>query len=583
MNNQQTKTKFFHSLSIKIILLILASVFMTSVVIGLILIPSTKSIIISSTENSMVSMEQAYARSLNDAIARGDTEGGYDYYNSMLSGAGIEGLSSSYAYLVEEDGIMLYHPLQDMVGSPVDNVVVSGVVADMQRGIIPTGINVTSYLFEGVWKHAVYTVLDNHSILFISADETEILESFYTIVYLMYIGVVVALVVIGVVGYLIARGILITPLSKLTGIINDTADFNFRKNPASAALCARKDEIGVIAGAIRGMRNNLRAVVRDIENASGQIYADVDELDVISGEINERCSDNSATTQQLAAGMQEAQAVTDTINSDIGHMQTNADDILTISHDGEKLAEEVKHRAGELKRTTLDATRKTNAMYESVKETTEQAIENSKAVAKINELTNAIMAISSQTSLLALNASIEAARAGEAGRGFAVVATEIGNLANQTSETVDGINSIVAEVNRAVSSLEESLKSTIKFLEETVLKDYDSFSAVGEQYDNDANVFYTSMNSVEESVTTLTHTIDNIVQALNGISSTVSESSSGVQDIADKTSVVVDQTRQNSELVKDCKDTVRKLNEIAGRFTMADEAETTNAANDTKA
>lgn len=571
MANQQTKVNFFRSLSFKIFLSILVSVLLTSVLIGVILIPDSRSLLIASAENNMLSMERAYSHSLNAAIARGDTAGGYEYYNSVLSEAGIEGLSSSYAYLVQEDGIMLYHPTQDKVGSPVENVVVSGVVADMKNGIIPTGIKVTSYLFKGVWKHAVYTVLDDHSILVISADETEILASFQELLTLMYIGVVVALVVIGALGYLVARFILIAPLDRMTGIINDTAQFNLLRNPASAAICARKDEIGVIGRAIRDMRANLRSIVRNIEGAGGQIYGNVDELDTISGEINDRCTDNSSTTQQLAAGMEEALAVADSINGDIGRMQTNADDILTISRDGEKMAGEVKERAGELKRMTQEATKKTNSMYESVKEATEQAIENSKAVDKINELTNAIMAISSQTSLLALNASIEAARAGEAGRGFAVVATEIGNLANQTSETVDGINSIVSEVNQAVASLEESLMSTVKFLEEVVLQDYDNFSSVGEQYDNDAHVFYNSMTSVEESVNTLTDTIHQIVEALNGISETVSESSSGVQDIADKTNAVVEQTKQNNELVKGCKDTVKKLNDIANMFTMANE------------
>ncbi len=65
-----------------------------------------------------------------------------------------------------------------------------------------------------------------------------------------------------------------------------------------------------------------------------------------------------------------------------------------------------------------------------MKEKSEGAMEQSKAVQKINVLTDNIKDISSQTNLLALNANIEAARAGEAGRGFAVVASEIGTLAS---------------------------------------------------------------------------------------------------------------------------------------------------------
>ena len=85
-------------------------------------------------------------------------------------------------------------------------------------------------------------------------------------------------------------------------------------------------------------------------------------------------------------------------------------------------------------------------MYTNVKEKSEKAIEGSKAVEKINELTNTIMEISSQTGLLALNASIEAARAGEAGRGFAVVAKEVGGLAAQSTKSSKDITDTVEHV-----------------------------------------------------------------------------------------------------------------------------------------
>ena len=158
---------------------------------------------------------------------------------------------------------------------------------------------------------------------------------------------------------------------------------------------------------------------------------------------------------------------------------------------------------------------------------------------KINELTEVIMRISSQTSLLALNASIEAARAGEAGKGFAVVATEIGNLANQTSETVADINNIVAEVNMVVRDMGTTLNDTTQFMENQVVPDYQAFYDVSNQYNDDSVAVKKSMTSIQESVVQLNETILLVTDGLEGISKTINESAIGVSDIAEKTASVV--------------------------------------------
>ena len=358
------------------------------------------------------------------------------------------------------------------------------------------------------------------------------------------------------------------PIRKITRIVQQTAEFDFTKNSNADRMKRRGDECGAMARAVSVMRSNLREIVDDISRAGRTISDDVEELRSISNNINNVCTDNSATTEQLAAAMQETSATTETINNNIGHMQDAADGIRDLSGDGEKISYEIMERASKLKETTEAASKRTTDMYQDVKKKTEMAIEESKAVNKINELTDAIMSISSQTSLLALNASIEAARAGEAGRGFAVVATEIGNLASQTSQTVGDINGIVLEVNGAVDKMTKSLEETAQFLEKVVIKDYAQFNEVSVQYNVDANTFQTSMVDIEKAVEMLTTTIAEIAEALNGINATVNEATIGVTDIAGKTTDVVSETVQNNELVETCQDAVGKLMDITSRFKM---------------
>lgn len=76
-------------------------------------------------------------------------------------------------------------------------------------------------------------------------------------------------------------------------------------------------------------------------------------------------------------------------------------------------------------------------------------------MAEMNSIVELISGITSQTSLLSLNASIEAARAGEAGKGFAVVATEISGMATQTQDATEQITALINNVSGAISEVVE--------------------------------------------------------------------------------------------------------------------------------
>lgn len=571
MSNEQTKPKHrvsvLHSMRTKIMLLVQIGALCSCLMVLQMTVPRAEEELTSLTQNSMLSLVKAYAAGMETEITEYQQHGralNYDAYARILADAKMEGVESSYAYMVSSDGTILYHPTQSKVGEPVENEVIKEVVAKIQSGIIPQP-EVVSYEFNGKVKYASYYVLSTKDVIVISTDEEEVLSGITAMVVNSGEGMLAVMILLAAVIFIVT-GIMMKPLKKITLLINEMAELKFINHPWGTKLTRGKDECGVMAKAVAAMRESLRNVIRDISSASEHLNEIVHTLQLTTSEVNDSCTDNSATTEELAAGMQETTATTQTLVSSIEDMKDESGEIQKMSVEGEELSGEIENRAADLKRSATESVKLAREMFDSLQKKSAKTIEEAKAVEKINELTEVIMRISSQTSLLALNASIEAARAGEAGKGFAVVATEIGNLANQTSETVANINNIVAEVNTVVRDMGATLHDTTQFMENQVVPDYQAFYDVSNQYNEDSVAVKNSMTSIQQSVVQLNETILVITDGLEGISKTINESAIGVSDIAEKTAAVVNRMGENMEMVKGCQNEADKLKDIAGQF-----------------
>lgn len=567
MKNEKKKdrVRFFSRISSKVMLIIALAGALTSSITMFMVLPKSTEQIMNLTKNAMTSMSNAYASSLASSLReKGNLT--YSEYSYLLKDIKIEGLDSSYGYLVDENGIMKFHPTQSKVGQPVENVVVKDVVNRLKKGE-RVKADFVEYEYKGEDKYAAYNVLDDNSILVVTVDEADAVR---TSNMLWIRGGVVAC--IGVVASIIvgffAIIFIIKPLIRLTNVIKETAELDFTDDTEVQIVSKRRDEVGLMGKAVLNMRNNLREMVVKIQDTSKKIYDDVNQVNNVSVQIREQCMNNSATTEELAAGMQESSATTGTITENITEMKNEIADISQLSEDGVNLSGEISERANSLREVANAATERAADMYDMVKAQVAKSVDAAECVKQINEMTSSIMQISSQTSLLALNASIEAARAGDAGRGFAVVATEISDLASETSNSVTSINEIVTQVNNSVDDMVKSMEDTTKFLDEVVLKDYEQFMSVSDQYNNDADVVKTSMVNVEHAVNELTKEMQMIVEAITGISATIDESALGVTDIAEKTGFVVNETAENATLVDACMESVEELEGIANKFTL---------------
>lgn len=421
--------------------------------------------------------------------------------------------------------------------------------------------------FEALLGKTESYSLGNGMKLVITVPESEIYSDLYRQIFTAIMAEIVVFGLAGVVGIFMGSSIS-KPIRKLTNIITQTTELDFTATRDGSALRKQKDEIGKMAKEIHMMRKTLRGLVESLNDTETTILDGVENLDVIMKENSDNAEENCAITEELAAGMEETSSSTKNIVNSVAEVKNNSQSIYSLAKSGEESSREVQNRAEEMERISRESSDKTSKMYDVMKEKSDTAIEQSKAVQRINELTADIKAISSQTNLLALNASIEAARAGDAGRGFAVVATEIGQLASQTFSTVENINGIVTEVNEAVSNMTECITEIMKFLENTVLEDYGTFLKAGNVYRTDADSFKHLMEQVGCEIEKLENYIEQIVVAADDIDNMVSQSADGINGIAEKSGHTQEITARGYEKLKECRNAVDELEAIVSKFKM---------------
>ena len=308
--------------------------------------------------------------------------------------------------------------------------------------------------------------------------------------------------------------------------------------------------------------------IETLQNIMSNIISNSNVLDGVVGNVassvaasSDNANDISAIMEELSATMEEVSATTNSVSENTtaaeGKVQKMADQTKVMS----QYAQDMKKRATELEHTATENMNNTNEMIGEITTEMNQALENSKSVEKVAQLTADILNISSQTNLLALNASIEAARAGEAGKGFAVVADEIRQLADSSRETANNIQTINEQVIEAVQGLVVSSEKIVGYINENILPDYRAFVQGGQQYNDDATHIDNTMAEYASEAQDILATMMEMTEAIEGISRAVEESANGVTDAAtnidslvQSMSTVNGQMEENSTVAKNLKE-----------------------------
>lgn len=216
----------------------------------------------------------------------------------------------------------------------------------------------------------------------------------------------------------------------------------------------------------------------------------------------------------------------DQVNAQTVSIQSMNDSSRNLQESLSKISDEANH----IKETTENAVKVSQTSIEHVTETINAVADSAAEVNSINDkaqffhdkiteissIIGMIKKISSQSSMLALNASIEAARAGESGKGFAVVANQMTELSKNTSQSAETIVTYVAELRDSIEELIHLVDSTTTHLNENnemMQRSVTDFNTMTAQMD----LINDSINSIYNSVNTQSEVTDLFVKSMEDI------------------------------------------------------------------
>lgn len=544
----QKSSKKRGTFATKIILVVIIAVVLTNGISLVFILENSKIQIRKSTTDTMIDMVNASSRIVMNSIKEQGVEDlSYEQYTDCLEGISLEDMDSSYVYVVKNDGTMLYHPDKDKVGQPVENMVVKGVIEQIQSGNIPP-TTVTEYDFNGVTKFSAYSVLENQNIIVITADESEALSGIGAIT-AGAVGIVVVIEIFAIICSFIIGIRLMKPLVKLSAIIEEVANGDIDAD--FSGVKESNDEVGLIVLKMKELTNSLGSIVGKIKQSSDSMNANSQELNTTSNQTLAANDEISKAVEEVAEGSTGMATSIMAINDNLGEMSSEAQVIDSSVSDIKKQTATVQDSSRNMNEKMRKMQNSSQNMDEGISTIAMRIQKVNEIVDQVGNIISVIEGISGETNLLSLNASIEAARAGEAGKGFAVVAQEIRVLSDNTNEELGNIRQIITTL---VEECQYCVQASNTIVEDNT-KQKEEIEAVLSEFD----ILDEQIQKTAEKA----NDIQNLVSEMVKLNNQITTSSNSLTDVSSANAAATEEMTAN---IQELNAMMHGVSEMAGQM-----------------
>lgn len=299
----------------------------------------------------------------------------------------------------------------------------------------------------------------------------------------------------------------------------------------------QKNEVAEIRYLIHELEDRFIGIIRQTKEESATIHGEMSGANDKVASMNENIMGISAAMEETCANIdsqtESIQNIDDTCQSATDAVEQLAGDVREIA----AKAQDIVAHVGNVTKQLLEGKNRSVELADASRNKMQEAIEDTKIIEEITEVSESIEQIAAQTNLLALNASIEAARAGEAGKGFAVVADEIKKLSEGTAQEISKVGELTVKVKESVEKLATESNNILVFIDGSVMQDYERLESLAKSYIEDAEYYANVSKSLGQNA-------DGVNVAIRDISGIIGNISIAQGELADAVASVNDNLQQ---------------------------------------